>query len=79
MAQSNITDFGNVEVAYPSFDENLSDAVCKYPVLYNKSDPGVYNRHKKSNAWNSVTIELNIEGYPHLKQQIAHIPMLLSP
>ena len=60
-----------VTATCPRFGENLSEAVRKYPALYDKSDPGFNDRHNKSNAWTSAARELTIDGFPHIKQRTA--------
>ena len=45
-----------------SFDENLSEAVRKYRVLFHKSDPGFKDRHRRKNAWKNMAEELKVEG-----------------
>ena len=43
-------------------EERLSEAVRKYPVLYDKADRYFKNKAKKQLAWEDVTKEANLEN-----------------
>ena len=43
-------------------EERLSEAVRKYPVLYDKADRYFKDKAKKQLAWEDVTREANLEN-----------------
>jgi len=56
-------------------EEKLSEAVRKYPALYDKSSPHFKDRRKKQLAWDDVANETGLErklffNFYFLKQRI---------
>ena len=43
-----------------NFDENLAEAVRRYPSLYDKASPVFKDKHKKKNAWENIAKELDL-------------------
>ena len=43
------------------FNEKLSEAVSRYPCLFNKREKAFKDRGIKSNGWAKVAEELNLE------------------
>ena len=45
-----------------TFDERLSEVVSKFPLLFDKINPGFKDRNKKRDTWEKIARELDIEG-----------------
>ena len=44
------------------FEEKLSEAVRKYPILYDKSLPGFHMKDEKKGAWGRVASQVGLKA-----------------
>ena len=61
-----------------SFDEELSEAIRKYPVIYDKGEKGHKDKLKVANAWKKVIEELGLEDVDIAQRQFANLKKLFN-